>query len=352
MMDALIRRKTAVRTLSFTLILLILALVRPAAAYDLGTARPAKSEARVAPPPPDPDVLRQGGDTIFSAVTISIPQSFGGTTAGYVDDYDEACPYYGSTSPDVVYTFTPTHSTALVVDLGGSTYDTKIYIYDQNLALVACNDDFYSDWTSRLENVSVLAGVRYYLVIDGYGGQSGTYSGYIDEIGFPILTCPDGAELEGEPEIVDGYLDAWNGGCSSPEFGYPFQPLTQPVFCGQTGYYLNGAGASSRDTDWFTITIPAGGVLEITGEANEMTYMFELGPQDCGSVGVIQNVTISNGSPGTMTITGAAGSPVWFWVGPQTFWSGYTYEYLYVLWLNVSVPAERHSWTAVKNLFE
>ncbi len=351
MMDALIRRKTAVRTLSFTLILLILALVRPAAAYDLGTARPAKSEARVAPPPPDPDVLRQGGDTIFSAVTISIPQSFGGTTAGYVDDYDEACPYYGSTSPDVVYTFTPTHSTALVVDLGGSTYDTKIYIYDQGLNLIACNDDFYSDYTSRLDNVPVLSGVQYFLVIDGYGGDYGSYTGFIYE-NFGWLECPAGAELENEPPLVDGYLDAWNGGCSSPEFGYPFQPLTQPVFCGQTGYYQSASGGAFRDTDWFTIAIPADGVLEITGDAFEPTYMFELGPRDCDAVGVLQSVAIGPFQEASLSITGQPGDEVWFWVGPQHFWDGDTYEYLYVLWLNLTVPVKTRSWTGVKCLFD
>ncbi len=57
----------------------------------------------------------------------------------------------------------------------GSAYDTKIYVYDENLAMVACNDDFYSDYTSRLENVPLAAGVQYFLVIDGYGGDFGDY---------------------------------------------------------------------------------------------------------------------------------------------------------------------------------
>jgi hypothetical protein len=52
-----------------------------------------------------------------------------------------------------------------------------------------------------------------------------------------------------------------------------------------------------------------------------------------------------------MFISGAAGSTVWYWVGPQTFdGSG---EYTYVLELNIegTTAVENHSWTGVKALF-
>jgi hypothetical protein len=331
---------------------LMLTVVGSAMAIDYGTERPTKPVMNYPENIPNPDVLRQGGDTILSAVAITIGDLLNGTTSGYVNDYDEICPYSGSTSPDVVYTFTPSVSTGITVDMFGSAYDTKIYIYDQSLNLVACNDDFYSDYTSRLENVGVIAGVQYFLIIDGYGGAAGTYSGYTQEFTPCDLTCPAGAELEGEPALVDGYADAWNGGCNSPEFGNPFQPITSGNFCGKSGYYLNASGGASRDTDWFTIVVPSGGVLEVTGDAEEATYMFELGPQDCGTVAVVQNVPIGPCTDATMTIVQAAGSTVWFWVGPQTFWGGETYEYDYVLTLNIgTTPVENHSWTGVKSLF-
>jgi len=336
-----------------TLILLVMVLALPAAAYDLGTSSPAKPEAQGTPPPPDPDVLRQGGDTILSAVPIVIGDALNGTTAGYVNDYDEVCPYSGSTAPDVVYTFTPSYDIpCLYVDTYGSQYDTKIYIYDQDLSLIACNDDYYPDYTSRLGPVVVFGGVQYFLVIDGYGVESGTYSGYIEEWTCGIvITCPDGAQIENEPEIVDGYIDAWNGGCNSPDFGDPFQPITQSIFCGKTGYYVSASGSSSRDTDWFHILIPQSGVLEITGIAEEPSYMFELGPEDCGSVSVVQNVPIFYDA--TMTITGPAGSLAWLWVGPQHFWDGDTYEYDYLLFLNLEpVAVANHSWSSVKSLLE
>ena len=55
-----------------------------------------------------PDRTRQGGDTYDDATEIeSLPFSITGTTDGYTDDYDETCPYAGSTAPDVVYSFSP-----------------------------------------------------------------------------------------------------------------------------------------------------------------------------------------------------------------------------------------------------
>ena len=75
-----------------------------------------KPVTHTTPPPPDPDLLRQGGDTIETAIPID-PWGgpYLGTTTGYTDDYDEACPYEGSTSPDVVY----------VIDIASSFHDIK-----------------------------------------------------------------------------------------------------------------------------------------------------------------------------------------------------------------------------------
>ncbi|HOX24717.1 MAG TPA: hypothetical protein PLL30_03010 [Candidatus Krumholzibacteria bacterium] len=333
------------------LYLVLLALAWPLAAHDLGVTRPAKPAVPNTPPSPDRDVLRQGGDTIADAVAVTIPATFDGTTTGYTNDYDEVCPYAGSTSPDVVYTFTPDDDFGITVDTFGSELDTKIYIYDSDLALVACNDDFYyGDYTSRLENVPVFGGVQYFLVIDGWGGDHGIYTGYVEEFVPCVLECPAGAALEGEPPIVDGYVDHWNGGCNTPP-DYPFQDITSPIFCGKSGYYLNASGQSSRDTDWFHVIIPESGELEITGDAEERSYIVEIGPQYCG-LGVIQVVSTLPCSPTTMSITWSGpGSLVWIWVGSQTFWDGATYEYDYVLFLNLTTPVEPHSWTAVKRLF-
>jgi len=336
------------------LLTLVLALAAPALAFDLGprpSAKPIPTHPQNVPSP-----TRQGGDTILDAVEIVVPiADVTGTTAGYNDDYDEICPYSNSTSPDVVYTFTPDADYELDIDLCGSSYDTKLYLYDANLDLVACNDDFYFDdacgvYVSMLEAVSVAAGMPYYLVIDGYGGAFGDYLLNVVQYEPCVIECPASSVLEGEPPLVDGYDDWYNGGCNSPQHGNPFQPLTAAIFCGQSGWYIHASGATYRDTDWFTTTVLYEGFVEITADAEFASYIFELGPQDCENVAVIQNVGFGPCVEGNIVIPGPVGSTVWVWVGPQTFEDPATYDY--VLWRNWMDATEAHSWSDVKSIFD
>jgi hypothetical protein len=333
---------------------LMLTVAGSAMALELGNRAPAKPvDNSVYMPPAE---VRQGGNTILEAVAIVVPGTWNGTTVGYTNNYDEVCPYSGSTAPDVVYSVTPTESINVDIDLCYSSYDTKLYVYDENLNLIGCNDDFYFGapcftFSSKLENVPMQAGMTYYIIIDGYGSAAGAYQ--MDVVVFEpcIIECPAGAQLENEPPLADGYADAWNGGCNSPEFGSPFQVIDTSIFCGVSGWYIGGTGGEFRDTDWFHITMPDGGVFEVVGDAEYPTYMFELFPQDCGSVGVVQNVIIGACNEASMTIVGAPGSLIWFWVGPTTF-SGPVNEYNYVLFSNLGpIAVENHSWTGVKSLF-
>lgn len=340
------------------------AIVMPVVAYDLGTTAPRKPTTMRTPPPPDPEVIRQGGDTIADALLIYPYGGFWleGTTTGYTDDYDEVCPYTGSTSPDVVYTFSFDYADFyLDIDMCTSSYDTKIYVYDEDLELVACNDDFYSDsycgnWVSKIEQMPVEAGVDYYLVIDGYGGDYGDYYVAFYVYGGHGVECPAGAMLEEEPELVNEYVDLYNGGCNTPDApgGPPFVHIAAESYCGVSGWYLFD-GNNNRDTDWFTITLPADGTLEIIGDADQPTYMFELGPQDCDQVTVLQSVVVGPTMEGTLVLTGEPLSDVWFWIGPTEFQppgGDPPQEYDWVIWLDDPVATESHSWSAVKGLFD
>jgi hypothetical protein len=346
---------------SYLLLALLMALSSLAVAHDLGPARSPKPAVRHVAPPPDPEVIRQGGDTIADAVPIDpVDTTMSGTTVGYTDDYDEVCPYTLSVAPDVVYLLEPTGGITVDIDMCGSDYDTKIYVYDQTLELVACNDDFYDDsfcgqYVSRIPELALASGESYYLVIDGYYDAAGTYELRVSEIYIDGVDCPSSGVPEGEPELVNDYVDEYNGGCTSSDApgGPPFQDLAVPVFCGRSGWYQVGEYSTYRDTDWFTLTLPATGVLEITGDAQYPTYLFELGPQDCATVDVLQQVEVGPFVQHTLTIQGEPGSEVWFWVGPTIFDApDLPLEYLYVLWTPEVVAVEQHSWTAVKGLFD
>ena len=113
---------------------------------------------------------RQGGEDIATAVAIATaPVSLTGSTAGYLDDYDEVCPYNNPGAPDVVYYYIPPANQLLSLDLCLSGYDTKLYVYENSYTPgvpYACNDDEWFappcyTYSSALLDLYVTAGNTY-----------------------------------------------------------------------------------------------------------------------------------------------------------------------------------------------
>jgi hypothetical protein len=253
----------------------------------------------------------------------------------------------------------------LNIDLCGSTYDTKLYVYDAGLNLIACNDDFYFGepcgmYVSRVENVTLNAGAAYYIIVDGYGSASGAYVFNIDPCGKCAceIPCPAAGLPEGEPAPHDEYVDDYNGGCNTPS--HPFQTLNGDaggnlILCGVGGWYVS-QGGNMRDTDWYILTQGPPGSIDVTADAEYATYLFELGPQDCGAIGVVQQTTAGPCAETTMHISGyAQGASVWFWAGATVFTApGPDTEYDYVCWfsgLEPAVVAESTTWSVIKALY-
>jgi hypothetical protein len=341
--------------------------VGAASANQIGNQLTPKSDIHVLQ---NPVSDREGGETIADATPIpGLPYSDSGATCDNVNNYDAVCPYSGSTSADVVYSLELTNDVTLTVDLCGSGYDTKTYVLDAALNVLACNDDFYFDSTcgvyvSKIENAAIPGGQTVYIVIDGYGGDCGEYLMDVSgEIFIPCVIDCTTSTLEGEPELMDGYQDSYNGGCNSPAFGNPFQDLegtgdNMLSFCGKGGWYLFN-GNNYRDTDWFTAVFAedGAGVLELELCVEAQTYLFELGPQDCGSVGVLQSVLVDPLVPGNMTIFGAPGNLAWIWVGSSVFAAppGFGHEYDYQLWItgiqDGIIATEDATWSQVKGMY-
>ena len=137
------------------------------------------------------------GDKIENPFVVTgLPFSTTGTTVGYADDYDEECPYTGSTSPDVVYMMTSSGATYDFSLCGNTDYDSKLYILDADGNVVegsfpspedtpedngiACNDDACSTPSFTSAFVSSFSGTLpaglYYVVVDGYSTNSGNYT--------------------------------------------------------------------------------------------------------------------------------------------------------------------------------
>ena len=327
-----------------------------AIAQDLGNSRelPVKNTPVVIyESPAEPG---QGGDTIEDALEISLPFSGSGTTVGYANDYDVTCPW-GAYAPDVVYSYLPSEDMEIVVDLWGSDYDTKLYILNENLLGIACNDDYYDNWVSRLEMVSLSAGNRYYIIVDGLDDYSGNYEiqVYENQLEFPPDVVP-----EGEPTLYPGYVDEYNSGC-----GYSFdQPLMQEIIGNELGELdLHGhtgwldIDGYSVDTDWYLFVIGETGAVNIDFIAQLGTRLGQLEPLDCNLFDVSQYVDAMVDSPVSMTVTGSPFSVAWVavwpvWIPP----SGYARaEYSYLTSFSGlqegAVAIEHVSWGAVKSLY-
>lgn len=174
-------------------------------------------------PPPNSAVTKQGGDTVNDAVVIpSLPFSSSGTTTGYTNNYDEVCPYTGSSAPDVVYAYTPVSNEWIDVSLCQSLFDTKVYIYENTVTAGsphACNDDACGSdgYKSQLIGVELTGGNTYYIVIDAYGTESGTY--FLDvALGEPPPDyCPVDTTIFGQSTHTPDY-SGWSAGVSDVAF--------------------------------------------------------------------------------------------------------------------------------------
>ena len=340
----------------FLFVLLTLAMVGVASANDTGNTF---TKIFVPSDPGTPDG-REGGETVVDAFVIpALPFNDTGNTSDNIHDYDEVCPYTGSMSPDVVYAWTAGANGAIDIDLCESGYDTKVYVYENAAtpgAPYACNDDADCalSYRSAILGMPVTGGNTYYIVVDGYGSDMGDYIMTITEAAPPPppceLECPAGGVAEGEPTLMNEYVDMYNGGCNSSP--YVFQFMDFPVLCGISGWFTV-AGGNNRDTDWFPIIADANGYITAACVAEYDCYLFVLLPVDCNSVGVVYDAVCGCEIPGVIEFAHPAGTEVWLWVGPTEF-AGPVFEFDYILEVaGIGMTAtDDVSWGEVKSMFK
>lgn len=108
-------------------------------------------------------------------LAITANGTYVGTTVGQGANYTASCGYLTDTSPDVVYSITARTTGSITVAACGSGFDTVVYVDTAcGASATICNDDFCGLQSSV--TFSTTAGTTYYVVMDGYNGQSGAYT--------------------------------------------------------------------------------------------------------------------------------------------------------------------------------
>ena len=335
-------------------------------ATDLtGTRGPVKGNSHVGMNPGQPDG-REGGETIEDAVVIpTLPYIDTGNTCDNLNNYDEMCPY-DAMAPDVVYAYAPTEDTVIDIDLcsNGNQYDTKIIVYENSWIpgnWYACNDDACSnDWTpyaSQIPYLFVSGGNTYYIVIDGYGSDCGNYELLVQQSSTQNVECGPEHVPEGEPDLVDDYIDNHNGGCNNQP------PVFQDInwidgsgcahLCGVSGWYDVPIGLY-RDTDWFPV-VAAGSQIDVAiiSEWYTQILVSDANP-DCETATWHIIDCFDGYSPQTYSIATNSGDVHWIWVGPCEWVDMpdfiYTLEVCGIQYETVATATT--SWGAVKALYK
>jgi len=303
------------------------------------------------------------GDTLEEAWVIgSLPFSSGGNTCGFTNNYDEACPYTGSSSPDVVFAYTPAGDEIISIDLCHSQYDTKVFVYEDEWSPpgspFACNDDYHFGdpcfvYTSKIERLTIFSGHTYYIVVDGYGNACGAFQLDVTPEEPCIVTCPEGGLLEGEPACQDEYYDEYNAGCGGGG-GWTLVEAYNgecATMCGRScTFFFQGAGI--RDTDWFTMTCEGGPVTATCTAEFPLQFILIYGI-NCENLhfDVAQGIPCE---PLTLTYDAAPGQLLWLWVGPSTFSgvppSDYRFEVCGIEGDNT--PTSEQTWGSIKAMFK
>ncbi len=304
---------------------------------------------------------RIGGETIAEATVIAaLPYTDAGNTCAAIDDYDEVCPYTGSTSPDVVYSFAPSADVVVDVFLCMSSYDTKVYVYEDVHtpgAPYACVDDnascgdfntyMYQSWITEL---TFYAGHTYYIVVDGYGGDCGDYVLDVYEVELCVVECPDGSLLEGEVDCYTDYVDDYNGGLNSSPPVYSYVDCAENiVICGTSGVFPF-ASTTYRDTDWYVLSLDQDATVTIGVEA-EFGALF--GFVDMAAGAFYESATTASCNYATLSHSYVGPVDAVIFVSTDAWDLSYVCGSDYYLTIDGCpiTPVEESSWGSIKALY-
>lgn len=256
--------------------------------------------------------LDQGGENFSLATMIpNLPYNDAGSTAGAQNDYDTnfgGCPV--SAAPDVVYRYNPTIVQTVVVELCGSSYDTKLMVF-QNLPTspVACNDDACG--LSSQVTVTMHPGNTYYIVVDGFNASSfGPYVIQVREDTPCDVVPPPHAVRECAFEVPGPthYKKDCNGGCNNETVPGQYDLDRFDGICagspvaGTCFTYVRDIGGNARDTDWFLFRMTMPGPVNLMAQSEFPATIGIVNLDNCIAPSFVQSTSIPPCSPGTVSV--------------------------------------------------
>lgn len=260
-----------------------------------------------------------------------------------------------SSSPEVVYAYTPAANARVDVLVFGDGFDAALFIMSSD-SIVVCNNDGWGR-DPRLERVPLRAGTTYFIVVDGSEVTCGGFTLRVEETQ-PLcpLSCPAGSLDEGEITCHPTYVDTYDCGCN--QFPAAFRDLpcggSSLTVCGTYGTYAYG-DEEWRDTDWYRFTLPeaAAVTIRVAGQAEtQLAVMHALDgcddrPMICDSAFAPACSTIACERP-------LAAGTYYVFVASRHF-VGVECGAAYVLHLDglpcAPVRVRAASWTRVRSLF-
>lgn len=151
------------------------------------------------PPPPPPPPAEPGSCANPFELGNQVPITVGGSTFGASNDVEPRCAANGS--PEHAYRFVAPQSGYYWINTYGSVYDTALYVIDGANCLgpdIGCNDD-----TGGLQSellVQIQAGQMVTIVVDGYGGDMGSYTLHIEHANGGGGDCCEASGFPGCPD--------------------------------------------------------------------------------------------------------------------------------------------------------
>jgi len=147
------------------------------------------------------------------------------------------------TSPNIWYDFTATQDGDLVITTNGSSYDTKLTLYDSfdcaTMIELGCDDDGGAGTNSVIRILGVTAEEEFKIEVGGSFSNKGNGLLTVE-----VFNCPSGSIAESET-----CGENTNGGCIMDPSTFE-QINVDDIICG-TLWAENG----QRDMDWFELTI-------------------------------------------------------------------------------------------------